>query len=432
MTSELKFVDAAEFARRAQEHTADGLLIRQNFHTEIKEVDGNMTLQFAISSRALDRDGDTIDPNGWKMDNYRKNPVVLWAHDYGEPPVARSVKEWVEDEKLKSRAEFTPKELYPFGFMIFQMLKGGFLNTTSVGFKPEEWSFAEGADRKFGIDYKKQELLEYSIVPVPSNPAALIEARSVGIDTAPMLAWAEKILDLGEGGIWLPKKSVEDIYSLLKPDKTIIDLGQGRAKKEDGLMDFFEEKRGRVLNAANEKKLRDARTLISDVLESVSEGQDEDNDDKAVDTLGQIKELLSSLSIKAEDPAFDVGDWVRPTNPHMPEHDTPMQIVSVQTGIFYEVLLPGEMVEDEPHRWYAQFELEATEEPQDLEERGNTPAPDKDAEPVFEFLDEPTLELKDEDESEETIEAGTLQDMVREIIRNELRELKMRLTGRVD
>jgi HK97 family phage prohead protease len=356
--NELNVVDIADFKRMAKEDKTDGLYIRKHFHTEIKEVDGNMTLQFAISSNTLDRDGDTIDPAGWNLENYRQNPVVLWAHDYGEPPVARSLKEWVDDEKLKSRAEFTPKELYPFGFMIFQMLKGGFLNTTSVGFRPEEWNFAEGAERKFGIDFKRQELLEYSVVPVPSNPQALIEARSVGIDTAPMLAWAEKVLDIDDSGIWLPRKNVEDIYKLLRPDKGFFDVS---TENEESLMPSLEgaQKRGRVINAANEQKLRDARTLIDDVLGSVAAGSDEDEDDKGVPT---------------------------------PQKEEPDD---------------------------------------DLEACGNSPAPNKDTEPVLELDEEPTLEL-DEDEEEETIETETLQNMVREIVQSELRELKMRLTGRVD
>ncbi|MDB4896884.1 MAG: hypothetical protein JWN15_3146, partial [Firmicutes bacterium] len=65
--------------------------------------------------------------------------------------------------------------------------------------------------------------LEYSCVPVPSNPEALQNAKSMGIDMDPMRVWAEKILDgqPSEKGLWVPRKTVEQIHGLLKADKFI-------------------------------------------------------------------------------------------------------------------------------------------------------------------------------------------------------------------
>jgi len=100
------------------------------------------------------------------------------------------------------------------------------LNATSVGFKPKEWVFNE--DRK-GVDFKTQELLEFSVVPVPSNPEALIEARSAGIDLGPYKEWAEQVLEDSDPGIWLPRDQVEEIVKLLsvkipkKPSKRSAD-----------------------------------------------------------------------------------------------------------------------------------------------------------------------------------------------------------------
>ncbi len=202
---------------------AEGVLLRKQFALdEVKAVEGEeRVLQFTISTGVVDRDQDTISPAGWKLDDYKKNPVVLWAHIYDEPPVARALVTWIEDDKLKSRAEFTSPDLYPFGFMIYRMYKEGFLNATSVGFMPEKWQFND--ERKFGVDFLEQELLEYSCVPVPSNPEALIEARSKGIDTAPLVEWAMKTLDghYGEAGLWVPRKQVEQIVAVLTPRKTV-------------------------------------------------------------------------------------------------------------------------------------------------------------------------------------------------------------------
>ena len=40
-------------------------------------------------------------------------------------------------------------------------------------------------------NFKRQKLLEWSAVPVPSNPEGLAQARSFGIDTTPIIGWAD-------------------------------------------------------------------------------------------------------------------------------------------------------------------------------------------------------------------------------------------------
>ncbi|MDD5062662.1 MAG: hypothetical protein PHN44_10335, partial [Candidatus Marinimicrobia bacterium] len=208
--------------------------------------------EFTNSTPTQDRYHDTIDQNGWQLENFRKNPVVLWAHDYGQPPVAKSVNVWVEEGKLKSRDQFTPRDLYPFGFMVFELYKNGFLNAKSVGFQPITYAFNNETD---GVEYYTQELLEHSCVPVPANPEALVSAKSMGIDLLPLKSWAEKVLDTwnDEKGIWIPKKDIETVFSLLngksystppaepkedKPQNT--DLEE-KTKISDELMDVCQE-----------------------------------------------------------------------------------------------------------------------------------------------------------------------------------------------
>ena len=47
-------------------------------------------LVFVASTGEVDRHGDTVAPTGWRLDAYRDNPVVLWAHNYGEPAIGRA------------------------------------------------------------------------------------------------------------------------------------------------------------------------------------------------------------------------------------------------------------------------------------------------------------------------------------------------------
>lgn len=185
----------------------------------IEETEDGLKVPFVISTGDLDRGNDKINPDGWDLDNYRKNPVVLWAHNsWSQPPIAKSLREWVEDGKLKSEALFMPKELSSFSHMIGQMYQKGFMKAVSVGFMAKKWTWSKDKDRPLGIDFEKQELLEYSAVPVPANPEALLEAKAAGIDTGPLFEWAVKILD-GEG-IWIPKVAAQKIFGELNTRKS--------------------------------------------------------------------------------------------------------------------------------------------------------------------------------------------------------------------
>lgn len=208
-----------------------GYGVRKGFLIEEKKDFGDetRTIEFVISTPIVDRMRDTIDVMGWNLENYQKNPVVLWAHDYRQPPIARSLTTWIENGKLKSKCEFTSQEKNPFGYMIYQLYKDGFMNATSVGFYPAEYVINE---ERQGIDYKSQELLEYSCVPVPANPEALVSAKSMGIDLLPLKSWAEQVLDTWneDKGIWIPKKDIETVFALLNKKTYSTPTGE---KKED-------------------------------------------------------------------------------------------------------------------------------------------------------------------------------------------------------
>jgi HK97 family phage prohead protease len=183
-----------------------------------EETPDGLRLSFTLSTAHVDRDKDIIHPGGWKLMQYRKNPVVLWAHQTTEPPVAKSLEERVDKGKLTSVALFTPKDLNPFGHMIGEMYAKGFLRAVSVGFQGLNWSYAKEKERAGGMDFHEQELLEYSCVPVPANPEALLGAKSAGIDLIPLKEWAEKILD-GEG--WISKEKAVVLYHSINEPKTI-------------------------------------------------------------------------------------------------------------------------------------------------------------------------------------------------------------------
>jgi HK97 family phage prohead protease len=139
---------------------------------------------FVFSDGSIDRYGDTIDARGWMLDKFMANPVALFGHDSSsvENVIGKARNVRIEGTRLIGDIEFIEASVNPNAESVYQMVKGGYLNAVSVGFSPVEWSLSKDKSRPQGVDFKKQELLEISIVPIPANPSALVQARAAGID----------------------------------------------------------------------------------------------------------------------------------------------------------------------------------------------------------------------------------------------------------
>ncbi len=156
---------------------------------EVKKV-GDRQYEFTASTSDIDRDGEVISADGWDLKNFKKNPVIMFAHDYRSLPVGKAPRVWVSStngvKRLKNTIQFPPEGTYEFADIVERLVDTGYLSTESVGFIPKEWQDGDGekAPRR---TYTKQELLEISIVPVPSNPNALRNAVNDGVITTKQL-----------------------------------------------------------------------------------------------------------------------------------------------------------------------------------------------------------------------------------------------------
>jgi HK97 family phage prohead protease len=155
--------------------------------------DSARTLRFVLSDGSIDRVGDTIAVGGWQLGSYKRNPVVLFAHDSLNPPIGRMTNVHSDGARLVGDVEFAAPEVYEFADTVFRMTKEGFINAGSVGFLPIEWKYADR--RGGGIDFLKQELLEFSVCPVGANANALVEgrAKSLGISRQHLAQLADAI-----------------------------------------------------------------------------------------------------------------------------------------------------------------------------------------------------------------------------------------------
>jgi HK97 family phage prohead protease len=151
--------------------------IRKAFSVVSKAVDLDAGIfEAMISTEAVDRHGDIVRATGARLENYLKNPVVLWAHDLDAPPIAKALSiEVLPGEGLKATFQFPNWGVSEQADVVRRLWAGGFLNATSVRFTPIKWKPLEGDENDWWgpREYVEWELLEFSIVPVPANQEAL-------------------------------------------------------------------------------------------------------------------------------------------------------------------------------------------------------------------------------------------------------------------
>jgi hypothetical protein len=134
------------------------------------------------------------------------------------------------------------------------------LRAVSVGFFGVEWD--DQRESTYGRTFTKQELTEWSIVPVGCNPYALAEGKRWGINTDPITKWFGALIDLRkEVGITPSEvKSLEQLIAIArKASAPAVSLPPRRVKA------------GRVLNAKNEQALRDAVKTIKGGIVSIQD-----------------------------------------------------------------------------------------------------------------------------------------------------------------
>lgn len=158
---------------------------------KLKAVEESRTVRFTISTDAKDRHGTVLNMKGWMLDAFNRNPIVGYQHNvYGDnmcvPPnpddTLGAGRAWMETQNgrdvLMGEVKFEPADINPLAEKVFRKVLLGTLRATSVGFlevgqgRTEEKKDAKGNVTSKTYFFEGQELLEFSIVNIPSNPEA--------------------------------------------------------------------------------------------------------------------------------------------------------------------------------------------------------------------------------------------------------------------
>ena len=149
------------------------------------------TIDIIASDFSLDSHNTRLDPEGWELDQFRKNPVILLGHNDRDFPVAEAQVEMtrVEDEELKIRIKFPPVGMYDQADISFNLYSIGLMRGISVGFDPIEWEDVEDERGVRVRIYRRQKLVEVSLVTIPSNDNALAQrAKELNRDVKELTA----------------------------------------------------------------------------------------------------------------------------------------------------------------------------------------------------------------------------------------------------
>jgi hypothetical protein len=166
---------------------------------QVKQIGdpADRVLRFLGTDETEDRDHDIIKADGWKFENYLKNPVFLPFHNSWTVPAAKCVGitrgsgmagvsfdiKFASIEDLCTNPD-TPSQEALLADTLYNAYMNGFMSAVSIGFivlESEENDSGENKDLpswQRGRIFTSQEMIELSAVAIPANPNALIQARS--------------------------------------------------------------------------------------------------------------------------------------------------------------------------------------------------------------------------------------------------------------
>lgn len=168
---------------------------------------GKQVARFLISSMRKDRDGDIMVPQGCKktLADYERNPVVFFGHRSGGLPIARTIGLEVRDDfGIYAEAKFhcETKESED----VFRLVECGELRCASIGFFPTLGELLEPTDDSglaknqmlfqnwYCFKFTEWNLVEWSVVGIPSNPDCLAVRLAKGFGGKPVSEPVRRIL----------------------------------------------------------------------------------------------------------------------------------------------------------------------------------------------------------------------------------------------
>lgn len=254
---------------------------------DVVKAEGEGLPRIVITTGAVDRDNEILDPAGMISANFLKNPVLLLNHDMWGLPIGK-----VEELKQiangwDARPSFVDGSVYPLAGTCAAMYRDGFLRAASIRFRPLEWINGDMGTEGYARKYTKWELLEVSLVTVPANQEALQSGKAAGVR-----AWIKSIeaaLGSDPKTDTTPRKNAEvgsAEHSQAAAGATLSvepDAAAGSFSDPDDAKSGAElSKKNRARLRANVKRLRECHDDLEDLLAKWADPEEDPKDGKSL------------------------------------------------------------------------------------------------------------------------------------------------------
>lgn len=219
----------------------------------------NFLIQGVVGSDdTLDRHGDRINPKGWILENFLKNPVILLNHNSWSLPIGKALRVEPSDDGLIFDIQLS--KTYEKAKEVMGLIKEGIMNAWSVGFIVIEGQVP-------GSDYtiNRMELLELSAVTIPANPNALTPKQQKSFDALNAFIEAHgekaeaKTEETPNEGETEPKTEEPEVQTPPLPEKTEGDSDGGEVKTLEQRVEAMEAEL-KELKENSEKNIQEALT----------------------------------------------------------------------------------------------------------------------------------------------------------------------------
>lgn len=242
--------------------------------TEVKSVkEEDRVIEFVATQEIVDYDGDIVSVEKMDISPIKNTKSFLWSHRNADPPVGKILSVKKDGKQIVGRAQMTSEEEYPFGYTIYKLIKGGYINNVSVSFIPDyskvEYKEKDGKQIRM---INESKLIEVSAVNIGANPRALITGKSMK-DTFEK-AWNDGVLDGSE---------LQELQSKIDVMESTVNIEEDLKTQLKTLQKEIDELKLKL----QEKELDEETSIYDELFEEFGKQEEKPKDD--------LNELLENV-----------------------------------------------------------------------------------------------------------------------------------------
>lgn len=257
---------------------------------EIKQAGGAVFIEGFANKATVDRGNDLISPDAWDLDNFKKNPIILFNHgmdSLGGTPVGRATQVKATEEGLYLKVRLSNSEA-PGIKMVRDLVQEKILQAFSVGFEPKETEIktvGEGENAQEVNHITKAELFETSIVGIPMNQDSLFTVSEKMLTTKSLYEVKKDVLS--QKGADYASEVHEKIHALEEAGQDRLEILSLLAEASNLPIDEVKD-----ILAGNSEPTEDFKQAVESVLKFGDD--DEDKEDEEEDDKEKAKESEDS------------------------------------------------------------------------------------------------------------------------------------------